>query len=189
MHLKITTVGLSRIRSTKLHRKFFVIIEFLYWCVLSLVPLLFSCRKLLVYLQKLVASIATKNSELGFKLYLESALIADKCAFINMKNKVTTLACDFNGIAYEFMAQAFILYEDEITDSKVQYRAITSVVGTLIASRSFVNVDYESLATKVTQYAAKLVKKPDQCKMIILCSHLFYRGNEAVSFSCVTSLR
>ena len=133
-----------------------------------------------MFLQKLVASVAMKNSELGFKLYLECALVADRCAFINIKNKVTSKSCDFNGIAYEFMAQAFLLYEDEITDSKVQYRSITSIVGTLIATRSFVNADYESLATKATQYAAKLVKKPDQCKMIILCSHLFYRGNEGV---------
>ena len=37
--------------------------------------------------------------------------------------------------------------------------------------------DYDALITKTTQYAAKLLKKPDQCKMVALCSHLFYRGD------------
>ena len=29
-------------------------------------------------------------------------------------------SCDFKAIAYEFVSQASILYEDELTDSKVQ---------------------------------------------------------------------
>lgn len=29
---------------------------------------------------------------------------------------------------------------------------------------------------QTTQYAAKLLKKPEQCRMVALCSHLFYVG-------------
>ncbi len=72
--------------------------------------------------------------------------------------------------------QASILYEDELTDSRVQVRALSSMVGTLLACRNFSEEDYDTLATKTTQYAAKLLKKPDQCRMVALCSHLFWVG-------------
>ena len=75
--------------------------------------------------------------------------------------------------------QASILYEDELTDSKAQLRALISMVGTLLACRNFNQEDYDTLITKTTQYAAKLLKKPDQCRMVTLCSHLFWVG-EAV---------
>jgi len=72
--------------------------------------------------------------------------------------------------------QASILYEDELTDSKVQMRALSTMVGTLLSCRNFEEGDYDTLITKTTQYAAKLLKKPDQCRMVTLCSHLFWVG-------------
>jgi vacuolar protein sorting-associated protein 35 len=98
----------------------------------------------------------------SLKLFLQAAITADKC--------------QFKAIAYEFMSQAFILYEDELTDSKAQLQALILMVGTLLSCRNFESDDYDSLITKTTQYAAKLLKKPDQCKMVTLCSHLFYAG-------------
>lgn len=74
------------------------------------------------------------------------------------------------------LLQASILYEDELTDSKAQVRALLSMVGTLIACRNFSQEDFDTLITKTTQYAAKLLKKPDQCRMVTLCSHLFWVG-------------
>ncbi|KAG6399859.1 hypothetical protein SASPL_141344 [Salvia splendens] len=50
---------------------------------------------------------------------------------------------DLEPVAYEFFTQAYILYEEEIKDSK-------------------------------TQYSAKLLKKPDQCRAVYACSHLFW---------------
>jgi hypothetical protein len=76
------------------------------------------------------------------------------------------------------MRQAFVLYEDELTDSKTQIRALASMVGTLLKCRNFEEGDYDALITKTTQYAAKLLKKPDQCRMVTLCSHLFWVGAE-----------
>lgn len=84
--------------------------------------------------------------------------------------------CAFSAIAYEFVSQASILYEDELTDSKAQVRALSMIVGTLLACRHFQADDYDTLITKTTQYAAKLLKKPDQCRMVSLCSHLFWAG-------------
>lgn len=76
------------------------------------------------------------------------------------------------------LGQAGIIYEDELTDSKVQLRALISMVGTLLSCRSLPGPDYDTLITKTTQYGAKLLKKPDQCRVVTLCSHLFWAGTE-----------
>jgi len=77
-------------------------------------------------------------------------------------------------ISYEFVSQAFILYEDELPDSKAQVKALRSMVGTLLAAENCDAADYDALAAKATQYAAKLFRKPDQCRMVAACSHLFW---------------
>ena len=70
--------------------------------------------------------------------------------------------------------QAFVLYEENIADSKAQLAAITQIVGTLQGSRSFSTENYDTLTTKCALYSNKLLKKPDQCLAIQLCSHLFW---------------
>jgi vacuolar protein sorting-associated protein 35 len=123
--------------------------------------------------------LATSSPELAFKFYLEIAVATDLLAFsVRSNNKDSA---EFSGIAYDFMTQAFLVYEDEISDSKAQVRSITSIVGSLLSCRTFERTDYEALITKTAQYAAKLLKKPDQCRMVCLVSRLFYVVNEVCS--------
>ena len=75
-------------------------------------------------------------------------------------------AQSLGAISYEFVSQAFILYEDELPDSKAQVKALRSMVGTLLAAENCDAADYDALAAKATQYAAKLFRKPDQCRMV-----------------------
>jgi vacuolar protein sorting-associated protein 35 len=65
-----------------------------------------------------------------------------------------------------------------MSDSKAQLRALSMMVGTLLECRNFEGGNYDTLITKTTQYAAKLLKKPDQCRMVTVCSHLFWAGKE-----------
>ena len=133
----------------------------------------FSCRKILVFLQKTVAMLAMCNPELAFKFYIEIAIATDLLASsAGSSNKDS--AIEFSSIAYDFMTQAFLVYEDEISDSNAQIRSITTIVGSLLSCRTFGRTDYEALITKTAQYAAKLLKKPDQCRMVCLVSRLFY---------------
>lgn len=132
-----------------------------------------SCRKILVFLQKTVAVLAISDPELAFKFYLEIAVATDLLAYSVRPNN-TNCSTEFSGIAYDFMTQAFLVYEDEISESKAQIRSITTIVGSLLSCRTFERTDYEALITKTAQYAAKLLKKPDQCRMVCLVSRLFY---------------
>lgn len=126
-----------------------------------------------MFLQKSVVMLAASNPELAFKFYLEIAVATDLLAYsVRPNNKDSST--EFSGIAYDFMTQAFLVYEDEISDSKAQIRSITTIVGSLLSCRTFERTDYEALITKTAQYAAKLLKKPDQCRMVCLVSRLFY---------------
>uniref|UniRef100_A0A8C4QFR8 Vacuolar protein sorting-associated protein 35 n=1 Tax=Eptatretus burgeri TaxID=7764 RepID=A0A8C4QFR8_EPTBU len=78
-----------------------------------------------------------------------------------------------------FIVQAFSLYEDEISDSKAQLAAITLIIGTLERSRCFGEENHEPLRTQCALAASKLLKKPDQCRAVTICSHLFWSGHSA----------
>lgn len=57
--------------------------------------------------------------------------------------------------------------------------SLVSAIGTLLNCKHFPVEDYEALITKIAQYANKLLKKPEQCRMVSLCSHLFWpKGSE-----------
>ena len=61
--------------------------------------------------------------------------------------------------------------------------ALTSIICTLLNCKCFPTEDYETLITKTAQYANKLLDKSDQCRMITLCSHLFWpRDAEGAGF-------
>ncbi|XP_057531759.1 vacuolar protein sorting-associated protein 35B isoform X2 [Amaranthus tricolor] len=82
--------------------------------------------------------------------------------------------CDLEPIAYEFFTQAFILYEEEIADSKAQFTAIHLIIGTLQKMNVFGVENRDTLTHKATGYSAKLLKKADQCRAVYACSHLFW---------------
>ena len=103
-----------------------------------------SCRKILVFLQKTVAILSPPNPNLAFKLYLEMAVATDFIAHSTHPNH-QSVSSELTSIAYDFLTQAFLIYEDNISDSAAQTRAITSIVGSLLSCKSFEKTDYESL--------------------------------------------
>ena len=72
--------------------------------------------------------------------------------------------------------QAFALYEDEISDSKAQLAAITLIISTFEQMSCFGEENHEPLRTQCALAASKLLKKPDQCRAVGVCSHLFWSG-------------
>ncbi|KAL2348635.1 hypothetical protein Fmac_002635 [Flemingia macrophylla] len=98
--------------------------------------------------------------ELALQLYLQCAEAANDC--------------DLEPIAYEFFTQAYILYEEEISDSRAQITAIHLIIGTLQRMHVFGVENRDTLTHKATGYSAKLLKKPDQCRAVYACSHLFW---------------
>ena len=96
---------------------------------------------------------------LAMRLYLQCALVADSCGE--------------ESDAYEFMTQGFVTYEEEISDSRAQFAALTCAQAALHHTANFTSDNYETLATKATQYSARLMKKPDQCRAVCRASFMW----------------
>ena len=116
--------------------------------------------------------LATSNVEIGFKLYLQAALTADR--FAGSRKEGSELLDVYGPMPYELISQAFVLYEQSITDTKMQQRCIVCIMGTLLDCCSLSDEDYQGLVTKAAQFSAKTVKKADQCQLVTQCAHLFY---------------
>lgn len=107
---------------------------------------------------------------------MEGALTADNLGVSLTKYSSSSNDQHIYGeIAYELISQSFVLYEEHaMQDSRLQSRCVTAIIGTLLACRSLSKDDYENLIMKTSKYAAKILRKPEQCEMVALCSHLFY---------------
>ncbi|KAJ6413271.1 hypothetical protein OIU84_006130 [Salix udensis] len=110
--------------------------------------------------QTIEALLIVPAPELALRLYLQCAEAANDC--------------DLEPVAYEFFTQAYILYEEEVSDSKAQVTALHLIIGTLQRMHVFGVENRDTLTHKATGYSAKLLKKPDQCRAVYRCAHLFW---------------
>ncbi|XP_057424429.1 vacuolar protein sorting-associated protein 35B-like [Lotus japonicus] len=118
-------------------------------------------KKIFQLLNEIIEALSSVSSpELALRLYLQCAEAANDC--------------ELEPVAYEFFTQAFVLYEEEIADSKAQVTAIHLIIGTLQRMNVFGVENRDTLTHKATGYSAKLLKKPDQCRAVYACSHLFW---------------
>ncbi|XP_021283681.1 vacuolar protein sorting-associated protein 35B isoform X2 [Herrania umbratica] len=118
-------------------------------------------KKIFQLLTQIIEDLSTVPSpELALRLSLQCAEAANDG--------------DLEHVAYEFFTQAFVLYEEEIADSKAQVTAIHLIVGTLQRMNVFGVENRDTLTHKATGYSARLLKKPDQCRAVYACSHLFW---------------
>eukprot|EP00750_Incisomonas_marina_P018599 INCI3039.1.p1 GENE.INCI3039.1~~INCI3039.1.p1 ORF type:complete len:845 (+),score=172.16 INCI3039.1:168-2537(+) len=121
-------------------------------------------KKLFRFLHEVVSALGSHYSEMAFKLFLSCARLADSLGF--------------EPIAYEYLSQSFTLYEDMAT-AKVQVRSVTLAAGVLYECTGFGEENCQNLITSVAKYSAKLLKKPDQCRMVQNCCPLFWPLDEA----------
>jgi vacuolar protein sorting-associated protein 35 len=123
----------------------------------------YKTKKCFQFVHEIGMALASNAPPLALRLFLQSAARAD------------ALRCD--KIAYEFVAQSFLMYE-EMADSTKQLRALQEIVGTLYVCTGFSAEDTQNLVTRTTKYSAQLLKKPDQCRMIQMCCHLFWTAEK-----------
>eukprot|EP00027_Filamoeba_sp_ATCC50430_P014939 CAMPEP_0168571448 /NCGR_PEP_ID=MMETSP0413-20121227/17348_1 /TAXON_ID=136452 /ORGANISM="Filamoeba nolandi, Strain NC-AS-23-1" /LENGTH=783 /DNA_ID=CAMNT_0008604315 /DNA_START=40 /DNA_END=2388 /DNA_ORIENTATION=- len=120
-------------------------------------------KKVFKFAHETTTALARSNMpETSLRLYLQCAQTASVCG------------AAFETIAYEFVTQAFLIYEEQVADSQAQFNAITIIIGSLQLASVFSEENYDTLITKAALYASKLLKKPDQCRAICLVSHLFW---------------
>ncbi|KAJ2672024.1 retromer complex subunit Vps35 [Coemansia sp. RSA 1285] len=77
--------------------------------------------------------------------------------------------------AYEFIVQAFTVYEEHINESRAQFQSLILVINALHASRNFSAENYETLAAKCVQHGSRLLKRPDQTRLAFACAQLWWK--------------
>lgn len=103
--------------------------------------------------------------ETCLRLFLLAAQVADDCGL--------------EELTYEFFVQAFVIYEESISESRAQLQAITGIISTLQASRVFGPDNYDTLITKAALHGSKLLKKSHQATAVLYASHMWWQGDEA----------
>jgi hypothetical protein len=93
--------------------------------------------------------------QLALRLYLHCALAAD--------------AARLEPITYEFFTQAFVVYEEQLSDSRRQVTALSLLIGTLEQCKCISSENREALVHKCAGYSSRLLKKPDQCRAAYAC--------------------
>ena len=99
--------------------------------------------------------------EICLHLFLVAAQVADDCRL--------------EELAYEFFVQAFVIYEESISESRAQLSAITGVISGLQTTRVFGNDNYDTLITKAALHGSKLLKKSHQATAVLFASHMWWQ--------------
>jgi hypothetical protein len=85
--------------------------------------------------------------------------------------------CNYDGavdLCYEFFTQAFVLYEEEISDSKEQVWALQLLSGTLLEMECFKEEEHGSLRSQLALASARLLRKADQTRAILSVCHVMW---------------
>ncbi|KAJ1610010.1 hypothetical protein OJ253_1348 [Cryptosporidium canis] len=126
-----------------------------------------SIKKVLHFIHKIATNLVSCSPELALDLFLQGSIMADNSDHSE----------GYEAICYEFLTQSLVCFEEELAESKKQFQGLMSIIGTLIGQIRYLKKEnYELLAAKLAQYSAKLLRKPDQCRAILMCSHLFWNN-------------
>jgi vacuolar protein sorting-associated protein 35 len=120
------------------------------------------CEKILDFCCKTILTLTKIIPDLALRLFLQGALAADR---IGLEKE-----------AYEFVIQAFTVFEEDISDSKAQVASLVLIIATFEQMHNLGEDNHETLRTNSTRSASKLLKKPDQCRTVATCAHLFWSG-------------
>eukprot|EP00835_Amoeboradix_gromovi_P000495 NODE_17_length_41373_cov_0.337016.p19 type:complete len:247 gc:universal NODE_17_length_41373_cov_0.337016:11672-12412(+) len=75
-------------------------------------------------------------------------------------------------MGYEMFVQGFTIYETMISESRSQYCALIAMT-TQLQKSVMQSGNYDTLTTKICLYCQKLMKRQDQCRSLLLTSHLY----------------
>uniref|UniRef100_A0A7S1APQ6 Vacuolar protein sorting-associated protein 35 n=1 Tax=Noctiluca scintillans TaxID=2966 RepID=A0A7S1APQ6_NOCSC len=127
-----------------------------------------SLKKIFQFLHKTNSALVSVRPDVALQQFLVAASVANKA----------DLECgqpgSFEAICFEFLTQALICFEEELSDSRQQFKALHQIVGTMTVLTCLEPENYETVVTKAVQHSSRLLKKPLQCRAIAKCSHVFW---------------
>ena len=118
---------------------------------------------------QLIEAISSAASENAVRLLLQGVLAL---------NMTGSKGEDTEKLAAQYLNRVLQLYQDELADSDLKYKALTTIIGTLEKITLLSSENFVALAKKVIQHCTKLLKKQDQCRSILMCSHVFASASQ-----------
>ncbi|GJQ15850.1 hypothetical protein GpartN1_g7641.t1 [Galdieria partita] len=121
-----------------------------------------SAEHIFEFVLETLSSLSETDAVTSLRLHLQGALAVNQCAFRN------------DTLLYEFFARAYLLYEQEIADSRIQFSTLLLIIGTLRTVNRLEPDNYDTLSSKAVKHAAKLLTRADQCLALCACAQLFW---------------
>ena len=87
------------------------------------------------------------------------------------------------------MSQAYIIFEEEVTESENKVAALNLIVSTLYTLTCFGSENFDTLCANATSYSNKLLKKNLQAEAITLASHLYFCTSRKQGTQVMAQLR
>lgn len=130
------------------------------------------CTKIFKFVHQTIKTLMEESScaYLCLKLFLQAALNASK-----------TKIKDHETFAYNFISQAFSIYEEEIVESKQQLAFLLLMIGSLKEINFKQEDNLNPLRSQCSLNSSKLVKKSDQVKAILNSTVLYFNDNQLES--------
>ena len=121
-------------------------------------------KKIFMIITELIAALQGDYPELALRLNLQA---------VQAVNNIRSVG-DLEDLAYEFMSNAFIIFEEEITETEAKVTSLNLIVATLYNLTCFGAENFETLIANAIGYSGKLLKKNLQAEAITISSHLFF---------------
>eukprot|EP00923_Selenidium_pygospionis_P046016 GHVN01079415.1.p1 GENE.GHVN01079415.1~~GHVN01079415.1.p1 ORF type:complete len:847 (+),score=138.59 GHVN01079415.1:208-2748(+) len=132
-------------------------------------PVKTGVKKVFFFVHKTCMDLKSCAAETALRLFLQAAVVAD-CV-----DRLQATPGGYEEICYEFLSQALQCYEEDIADGRAHLQALNVMVGTICASiRCLGPENTETLRHKLAAHSTRLLKKPDQCRAVLQCTHLFW---------------
>lgn len=127
-----------------------------------------SIKKVYQFLHKTLTELQKVSAESATKLWFLAAASADK------EDQVCGNPGSYEAICYEFLTQGMIAYEEDVLETTKQYSCLSNLVGTMCSLTCLEDENFDMISQKLVQHAARLLRKPMQCRAIALCSNMFW---------------
>lgn len=131
-------------------------------------PPALTLKKVFQFMHKTNTALVTTSADTALQLWLLAAAAADQV------DKTSGTPGVYEPFCYEFLTQALLTFEEEISDTTRQYEGIFLLVGTMTSITCLEAENLDNISAKLTRHGARLLKKPMQCRAVAACSHLFW---------------
>jgi vacuolar protein sorting-associated protein 35 len=120
-------------------------------------------KKIFELTRKLIQTVCSILPVLGLKLYLE---------YILTINRIDTSKF-YDEFTYETASECLLHYEQQISDSAIKQTTLGLIINTFMRLNCVSSENYDTLLSNITSYCSKILKKNEQCEVLLSCCYLF----------------